>query len=201
MSLAICLGLHMRSGDAPVTGSVDFLVNSLPRLPRGGAIEEQGRLDAWWTIRSFVKFVETIYVGPPVVSSMVNITAPWPLATRDCSVAPNGAKRDKVSQFLLAPNVGIKGETLFGLQASPDTGGTYSSRQMLLIVNLTTLAQITLHRSFVLPYASFSRRCVESAIRAVQALNGLEDPRIMNPICMYLKVNKSNRVAKSILKV
>ncbi|KAI6120127.1 hypothetical protein EDD16DRAFT_899340 [Pisolithus croceorrhizus] len=117
MSLAICLGLHMRSGDAPVTGSVAFLVNSLPRLPRGGAIEEQERLDAWWTIRSFVKFVETIYVGPPVVSSMVNITAPWPLATRDCSVAPNGAKRDKVSQFLLAPNVGIKGETLFGLQA------------------------------------------------------------------------------------
>lgn len=55
---------------------------------------------------------------------------------------------------------------------------------MLLIVNLTALAQITLHRPFVLPYASFSRSCVESAIRAVQALNGLEDPKIMNPICV-----------------
>ncbi|KAI6126511.1 hypothetical protein F5141DRAFT_341871 [Pisolithus sp. B1] len=239
MSLAICLGLHMRSGDAPAAGSFDFLANFLPRLPLpGDAIEEQERVDAWWTVHSLVKFAEPISVGPPVVSSTVNITAPWPGAMRDSNIGQSGARRDTVSHFLLAQDFRIEGETPFGLQArvsallgeahsitaaysrdppisqsadfrnrfttldnliqnffnslphpatlsrSPGTGGTYTSRQMLLIVNLAALAQITLHRPFALAHAPSNRRCVDGAIRAVQALNGLEDPKIMNPICV-----------------
>ncbi|KAI6100933.1 hypothetical protein EDD16DRAFT_431087 [Pisolithus croceorrhizus] len=239
MSLAVCLGLHMRSGDAPAGGSFDFLVNFLPRLPLpSDAIEEQERVDAWWTIHSLVKFTETICVGPPVVSSTTSITTSWPGTMRDSDVASSGATRDTVSQFLLAQDFGMEGETLFGLQArvsallgeahsmtaayhryppisqsadfrsrfttldnliqkffsglphpatlsrSPGTGGAYASRQMLLIVNLAALAQITLHRPFASLHAPSNRRCVDSAIRAVQALNGLEDPKIMNPICV-----------------
>ncbi|KAI6141897.1 hypothetical protein BKA82DRAFT_1002991 [Pisolithus tinctorius] len=240
MSLAICLGLHLSSGDAPPAGLFDFLAASLPRLPRpGDAIEEQERVDAWWTIHSLVKSAETIHAGPPVVSSTVNITAPWPGTTRgDNSVAPGGALRNTVTQFLVSQNFGIQGETPFGLQArasvllgeahsaaaayhrdpsisqsndfrsrfatldnliqnffnsvlhlatsfrSSGSGGTYNSRQILLTVNLAALAQITLHRPFASSHTPSNRRCVDSAIRAVHALNGLNDLKIMNPICV-----------------
>lgn len=240
MSLAICLGLHLSSGDAPAAGLFDFLAASLPRLPRpGDAIEEQERVDAWWTIHSLVKSAETIHAGPPVVSSTVNITAPWPGTTRgDNSVVPGGALRNTVTQFLVSQNFGIQRETPFGLQArasvllgeahsaaaayhrdpsisqsndfrsrfttldnliqnffnsvlhlatsfrSSGSGGTYNSRQILLTVNLAALAQITLHCLFASSHAPSNRRCVDSAIRAVHALNGLNDLKIMNPICV-----------------
>ncbi|KIK22493.1 hypothetical protein PISMIDRAFT_651638 [Pisolithus microcarpus 441] len=241
MSLAIRLGLHMRSGDAPAAGSFDFLANFLPRLPLpGDAVEEQERADAWWTIYSLVKFAKVISVGSPEVSSTVNITARWPDAVKNgvCGGAPNSANRDPVSQFLLAQYFGIEGETPLGLQArasallgeahsvaaayyrdssisqsagfcsrfttldnliqnffislphpatlprSPGTGGAYTSQQMLLVVNLTALAQITLHCPFALLHAPSNRVCVETAIRAAQALNGIENPKITNPICI-----------------
>ncbi|KAI6039933.1 hypothetical protein EDC04DRAFT_1589553 [Pisolithus marmoratus] len=240
MSLAICLGLHMKSGDAPAAGLFDFLASSLPRLPPPvDAIEEQERVGAWWTIHSLVQFADTIYAGTPVVSSRVNITAPWPDATgRDDTVGPNSAQRDTVSQLLVSQNFGIQGKTPFELQArasvllgeahsvaaayhrdqsisqstdfhsrfttldnliqnffsslprpailrrSSGSGGAYSSQQILLTVSLAALARITLHRPFALSYAPSNRKCVESAIRAVQALNGLGDLKIMNPICV-----------------
>ncbi|KAI6011982.1 hypothetical protein PISMIDRAFT_655539 [Pisolithus microcarpus 441] len=250
MSLAIRLGLHMRSGDAPAAGSFDFLANFLPRLPLpGDAVEEQERADAWWTIYSLVKFAKVISVGSPDVSSTVNITAPWPDAVKDgvcvplispiCRrCAPNGANRDPVSQFLLAQYFRTERETPLGLQArasallgeahsiaaaycrdssisrsagfcsrfttldnliqnffislphpatlprSPGTGGAYTSQQILLVVNLAALARITLHCPFALLHVPSNRVCVETAIRAVQALNGMEAPKIMNPICV-----------------
>ncbi|KIK22505.1 hypothetical protein PISMIDRAFT_680076 [Pisolithus microcarpus 441] len=239
MSLAIRLGLHMRSGGAPAAGSFDFLANFLPRLPLpGDAIEEQERADAWWIVYTLVKFAQVIYVGSPDVSSTVDITPPWPDAAKDGSCVPNGANGDPVSQFLLAQYFGTEGETPLGLQArasallgeahsiaaayyrdssisqsagfcsrlttldnliqnffsslpypatlsrSPGTGGAYTSQQMLLVVNLTALAQITLHCPFALMHVPSNRVCVESAIRAVQALNGMEDQKIMNPICV-----------------
>ncbi|KAI5984046.1 hypothetical protein EDD15DRAFT_1810245 [Pisolithus albus] len=239
MSLAVCLGLHTKSGDAPAAGLFDFIANFLPRLPLpGDAIEEQERVDAWWTVHSLVKFTETICAGPPVVSSTVHITARWPGVIRDGNLVPSGAKRDTISQFLLAQDFRIEEETPFGLQArasallgeahsitaayhkdpsisqsadfrsrfttldnfihkflnslphpatlsrSSGTGSPYTSRQMVLVINLAALAQISLHRPFALVHAPSNRRCVDSAIRAVEALNGLEDPRVMNPICV-----------------
>lgn len=195
-------------------------------------------MDAWWTVHSLVKFTETICAGPPVVSSTVHITARWPGVIRDGNLVPSGAKRDTISQFLLAQDFRIEGETPFGLQArasallgeahsitaayhrdppisqsadfrsrfttldnfihrflnslphpatlsrSSGTGSPYTSRQMVLVINLAALAQISLHRPFALVHAPSNRRCVDSAIRAVEALNGLEDPRVMNPICV-----------------
>ncbi|KIK11479.1 hypothetical protein PISMIDRAFT_690333 [Pisolithus microcarpus 441] len=69
------------------------------------------------------------------------------------------------------------------LSRSPGTGGAYTSQQMLLVVNLAALAQITLHCPFALFHVPSNRVCVETAIRAVQALNEMENPKIMNPIC------------------
>ncbi|KAI6161823.1 hypothetical protein EDD17DRAFT_1896751 [Pisolithus thermaeus] len=236
-SLAISLGLHMRSGDVPAASSFESLTDLLPRLPLpGDAVEEQERVDGWWIIHCLVKFTETIYAGPPAVSSTVHITAPWSGVKGDVSLAPSGAKRDTISQFLLAQDFGIEGDTLSGLQAKASvllgeahsvavayyrgeddsadfrsrfsrldnliqnffnslphpatlsrsfgTGDGYISRQMLLVVNLIAYAQITLHRPFALSHAPSNRICVDSAIRAVQALNGLEDQKIVNPICV-----------------
>ncbi|KAI5990309.1 hypothetical protein F5J12DRAFT_897748 [Pisolithus orientalis] len=201
MSLAICLGLHLSSGDAPAAGLFDFLAASLPRLPRpGDAIEEQE---------------QTIHAGPPVVSSTVNITAPWPGTTRgDNSVVPGGAlrntafKRERAfssgrhtrlqpptiesndfrSRFTTLDNL-IQNffNSVLHLATSfrsSGSGGTYNSRQILLTVNLAALAQITLHCLFASSHAPSNRRCVDSAIRAVHALNGLNDLKIMNPICV-----------------
>ncbi|KIK11504.1 hypothetical protein PISMIDRAFT_19467 [Pisolithus microcarpus 441] len=239
MSLAIRLGLHMRSGGAPAAGSFDFLANFLPRLPLSAdAIEEQERADAWWIVYTLAKFAEVVYVGSSDVSSTVDITPPWPDAAKDGSCAPNGANVDPVSQFLLAQYFGTEGETPLGLQGrasallwkahsvaaayyrdpsisqsagfrsrfttldnliqnffsslphpatlsrSPGTGGAYTSQQMLLVVNLAALAQITLHCPFALLHVPSNKVCVETAIRAVQALNGMENPKIMNPICV-----------------
>ncbi|KIK11417.1 hypothetical protein PISMIDRAFT_690365, partial [Pisolithus microcarpus 441] len=239
MMLAIRLGLHMRSSDVPAAGSFNFLANFLPRLPlHGDTIEEQERADAWWIVFTLVKFAEVIHVGFSDVSSMVNITEPWPDAVKDGSCALNGANRGPVSQFPLAQYFGTVGETPLGLQArastllgeahsvaaayyrdpsisqsagfcsrfttlnnliqnffsslphpatlprSPGTGGAYTSQQMLLVVNLVALAQITLHCPFALLHVPSNRVCVETAIRAVQALNGMENQKIMDPICV-----------------
>ncbi|KAI5985745.1 hypothetical protein EDD15DRAFT_2373844 [Pisolithus albus] len=239
MSLAIHLGLRMRSGDVPVAGPFDFLANFLPRIPLPrDAIEEQEHADAWRIVYTLVKFAEVIRVGSPDVSSNVNTTEPWPDAVRDGSCAPNGANRGPVSQFPLAQYFGTAGEAPLGLQArastflwqahsvaaayyrdpsvsqstgfcsqfttlnnmirnflsglpnpatlpgSPGTEGAYTSQRMLLVVNLAALAQITLHCPLALSHAPSNSVCVETAIRAVQALNGMEDPKIMNPICV-----------------
>lgn len=237
MSLAIRLGLHIRSGGAPAAGSFDFLANFLPRLPLpGDAIEEQERADAWWIVYTLAKFAEAIYVGSPDVSSTVDVTAPWPDAVKDGSCAPNGANRGPVSQCLPAEYFETEGKTPLGLQArasallgearsvaaayyrdssisqSADflsrfttldnfiqnffnylaatlltpsgTGGAYTSEQILLVMNLAALAQITLHCPLALSHAPSNRLCVETAIRALQALNGIENAKITNPICV-----------------
>ncbi|KAL4067480.1 hypothetical protein V8B97DRAFT_1873619 [Scleroderma yunnanense] len=69
------------------------------------------------------------------------------------------------------------------LSTSAGTGNQYSVRQLLLTVNLIALAQITLHRPFVSSSASSHRRCIDSALRAAQGLNGLGDLVIVNPVC------------------
>ncbi|KAI6161821.1 hypothetical protein EDD17DRAFT_647418 [Pisolithus thermaeus] len=60
------------------------------------------------------------------------------------------------------------------------TGGVCTSRQTLLTVNLAASALITRHRPFALSRAPSNRICVDSAIVAVLALNGLEDQKIVN---------------------
>ncbi|KAI5984039.1 hypothetical protein EDD15DRAFT_2375597 [Pisolithus albus] len=65
---------------------------------------------------------------------------------------------------------------------SPRTGGAYASQQMFLVVNLAALSQITLRCPLALLHVPSNKVCVETAVRAVRALNGIENPKIMNPI-------------------
>jgi len=70
------------------------------------------------------------------------------------------------------------------LAVSPGIGNLPSVRQLLLTINLVALAQITLHRPFMSSNATSHRRCVDSAMRAVQSLNGLYDLAVVNPMCI-----------------
>lgn len=236
IALAVGLGLHMRSGDAPAPGLFNFVANCHPRLPRpSDAVEEQERVGAWWTIYSLVKFLEMIHPGPPVVATAVRITVPWPGSNDQSGVEHPG---DTVALFLSTPNFNPQLGTAFGLQArasallgeahsltaahsrdpqisqtpdfrnrlnsldhllqnffaglphpatipvSPGAGNLHSLRQLLLTINLVALAQITLHRPFMSSHATSHKRCVDSAVRAVQSLNVLCEFAIANPMCM-----------------
>ena len=70
------------------------------------------------------------------------------------------------------------------IPVSPGAGNLHSLRQLLLTINLVALAQITLHRPFMSSHATSHKRCVDSAVRAVQSLNGLSEFAIANPMCM-----------------
>ncbi|KIJ64869.1 hypothetical protein HYDPIDRAFT_28223 [Hydnomerulius pinastri MD-312] len=58
-----------------------------------------------------------------------------------------------------------------------------NSRQAILTIALAALAQITLHRPLAPTHEPSNNRCVEAALLAVSALDGLSDPGFMNPLC------------------
>jgi hypothetical protein len=61
-----------------------------------------------------------------------------------------------------------------------------NARQVLLTINLTALAQITLHRTFAPTHAPSNKRCIEGALHAVRALDGVSDPGPVSPICVMI---------------
>jgi hypothetical protein len=67
-----------------------------------------------------------------------------------------------------------------------------NARQVLLTINLTALAQITLHRTFAPTHAPSNKRCIEGALHAVRALDGVSDPGPVSPICVVLIPSSSS---------
>ncbi|KAI5985307.1 hypothetical protein EDD15DRAFT_2521321 [Pisolithus albus] len=189
--------LHIRSGGAPAAGSFDFLASFLPRLPLpGDAIEEQ-------ELYTLVKFAEVIYVGSPDVGSTVSTAVYWPDASKDGSCASHGANRNPISQFLPAQCFRTEGGTLLGLQTRASTllgeahsvtaayyrdckGRPTSSTAFPTPQRyLDHLVPEAHHSPLSLRVVPSNRVCVETTtVRAVQALNGMENPKIMNPICV-----------------
>ncbi|KAF9218566.1 hypothetical protein BS17DRAFT_525067 [Gyrodon lividus] len=61
-----------------------------------------------------------------------------------------------------------------------------NARQTLLTINLTALAQITLHRTLAQTHAPSDRRCIEGALRAAHTLDGVSDPGLVSPVCAII---------------
>lgn len=71
---------------------------------------------------------------------------------------------------------------LRSLATASKTQSTIQAQQLLVVVNLTALAQITLHRPFSSSYPQSNKKCVDYAIQAVQDSEGVEYLEVMNPV-------------------
>lgn len=88
LSLAAGLGLHFKEGDITTTGLLDFVSTTHPRLPPAtDLVEAQERVDAWWTIFSLSKFLETGYSGSADLNTTIKVTAPWPSSAQGILVS------------------------------------------------------------------------------------------------------------------
>ncbi|KAG6334035.1 hypothetical protein ID866_5052 [Astraeus odoratus] len=171
MSLAITLGLHMRSSEAPAGGLYNFTANCHPRLPRpSDAVEDQERVDGWWTVYSLVKFLEAVHPGGQAVNTTVRITTPWPRGNMGQSgfehAGVNVGRGDTIAQFLATPNFNPQTETALGMQA----------RASVLLGEAQALATSCNKDPSLFQSSDF--------LRAAKALNGLNDLMIMNPVCL-----------------
>ncbi|KAF9232523.1 hypothetical protein BU15DRAFT_81150 [Melanogaster broomeanus] len=264
LSLAVGLRLHLKSREATFANLFDFVGNSYPQLPPPTeAVEEDERVDAFWTVYSLDRCLGAIHNGPPAMNNGIMITVPWPSSHRSNEVTPlfpstgsdrfltsgfqrqssfvtsttNATSVNTVVQFLTGQDVNFSNDSPLARQAkasvllseaasiaasytvdravsrsaafqsrftaldilirrfsasisppsiSPGTQQPSTLRQTLLTINLTALAQITLHRSLASTHAPSDRRCIEAALRAAHALDDIGDPGLVSPVCAII---------------